>query len=514
MSYFESEEFRRSPSFGGQPRLPLAAVGGDRPRSASDDGPELCWGRSITHEGLGDGDACDTSHADLMLGVRLACLAYTDDRPGAVKQLAGARDAIATIAGGADKAQQPLSCILADLGYTVDRLFSHTSIGRNAPYDTQGFIAHDDSNIVLAYRGTTGPIDMMTSLFYSVVPFDPFGDEAKPISATRAVLWRLKPSVLRRKRARRTRCARSWGNVHRGFFDAFMSSVRDIEEVIMPQLQAHRAKRLVIAGHSLGGALAHAALAYFLKAHDFSVSPHSLLMVSCGSPRLGDVHFRRWVRCEVEALRGIGKCSAARLVHQCDGIPNLPPGRMSYAHATPMTFLSHTGDLVLEKAVNRSPERFARYFSDHCPNIYLTSLERATPAHRDIVILEGASPLWDSASEGCEFACSPRSLDDFMVDARQDEEISGGSAPTAWRSRRVCRVSCMSWLLSHVVVLQVPTKLFGHRRGLFSQAQLCAADARWSAPCRLGDVGVGGHWLSQALARLSQCSIPRTPERR
>mmetsp|Transcript_24519 Transcript_24519/g.69919 ORF Transcript_24519/g.69919 Transcript_24519/m.69919 type:complete len:485 (-) Transcript_24519:304-1758(-) len=398
IDYFESEEFHHRERFTKQKNHSTVGAlvrsltstcrtqcSARSAREASEnEGPDVCAPREIDTVGcMAGADEGDVAYADLLLGVRLAYLAYFNDRPGSVKDIGTARDATTATIGGMDLALScwPLSKVLADLGYTVDRLFSHTSVGRNAPYDTQGFIAHNSTDIVLAYRGSTGAIDMMTNLCYSAVPFDPFGDHGKSLGLVRAMLRRLRPRVLAGGRAgRRTRRAnRSLGSAHCGFYDAFLSTVKDIREVVLPQLLERRPKRLVIAGHSLGGALAQGALAYVLKTHDFAVSPHRLLMVTCGSPRFGDVHFRTWVRAEVEALRSIGKCEVARLVHECDGVPLLPPGKMKFAHSMPMTFLSHTGELIRESTTRRRPEHFKRYLTDHSAKIYLTRLEGSAP---------------------------------------------------------------------------------------------------------------------------------------
>lgn len=63
-----------------------------------------------------------------MLGVKLACLAYTDDQRGTLEHLGGTRKAIETLAGGPERARRPLTEILQGLGYVVDRIFSHTAM--------------------------------------------------------------------------------------------------------------------------------------------------------------------------------------------------------------------------------------------------------------------------------------------------------------------------------------------------------------------------------------------------
>eukprot|EP00443_Scrippsiella_acuminata_P063984 CAMPEP_0115469858 /NCGR_PEP_ID=MMETSP0271-20121206/51700_1 /TAXON_ID=71861 /ORGANISM="Scrippsiella trochoidea, Strain CCMP3099" /LENGTH=449 /DNA_ID=CAMNT_0002896977 /DNA_START=68 /DNA_END=1416 /DNA_ORIENTATION=- len=296
-----------------------------------------------------------------------ACmLGNIDDKPGTIESLAGAKEAIEAIAGGSDQARKPLTSLLADLGYTVDRMFSHVGIlGDGAFNDTQGFIAHNEDDVVLAYRGTVGFMDALTDLLAGHVPFQPAEDKGRGSAAL--------CSCFAAKRAD------DLGRAHRGFYDAFLSSMSDIEEVLIPLLEGPKPGVLILAGHSLGGAIATGALAYLLKRLDFVASQHRLLFVTIGQPRFGDQRFRAWVRAEVQKLRKLDRCVAARFVHDHDGVPLVPPEHLAYTHVSEMCLLTEDGDLIVDPELleSSSAERVGEYLEDHNPLLYLNLLSQA-----------------------------------------------------------------------------------------------------------------------------------------
>jgi len=311
------------------------------------------------------GSAAD--YNDLLLGVKLACLAYVDDEPGTIDDLAGAKEAIEAIAGGDEQARKPLTDLLDDLGFTVDRIFSHAGIfGDGAFNDTQGYIAHNEHDVVLAYRGSVSFTDALTDLCAGHVPFQPLEDEDRGRASMCACFATARADGL--------------GRVHRGFYDAFMSSLPDIEEVLIPLLSGPQPKRLILAGHSLGGAIATGALAYLLKRLDLAASQHRLLFVTIGQPRFGDERFRAWVDAEIQSLRALGRCDAARFVHDNDGVPMVPPERFGYRHVGELHVLTEMGDLLVNPGhlENSSAASVGEYLEDHNPLLYLNLLAFAS----------------------------------------------------------------------------------------------------------------------------------------
>jgi len=307
---------------------------------------------------------------DLLLGVKLACLAYVDDEPGTIDSLAGAKQAIEVIAGGAEQARKPLTDLLADLGFTVDRIFSHVGIlGDGAFNDTQGFIAHNERDVVLSYRGTVSATDALTDILAGHVPFRPLGDKDRGSASIFSSCFATTPAG-----------ADDLGRAHRGFYDAFMSSLPDIEQVLIPLFSGPEPRRLILAGHSLGGAIATGALAYLLKRLDLAASQHRLLFVTIGQPRFGDERFRAWVDAEIQSLRALGRCDAARFVHDNDGVPMVPPERFGYRHVGELHVLTEMGDLLVNPGhlENSSAASVGEYLEDHNPLLYLNLLAFAS----------------------------------------------------------------------------------------------------------------------------------------
>jgi len=266
---------------------------------------------------------CSATHLDeLHIGARLACLAYTDDEPGTILAyntpvLRGTLRAIEAIAGGPEEAEKPLSSLLQEqLGYIADCIFSH----QHGEVDTQGFIAHSSSgDIVLAFRGTTNSLDWATNVDTRMAECD-FFEPAQSAS------WFTGLSLCCSGDAAPPRA-------HHGFMTALAVALPDIETHLLPQLeQSASPKRVIVAGHSLGGALATGALAYLLGKFDFAASPHEVHLVTLGAPRFGDARFVGKMMAQVKQLEGMGKCSIRRVVHHDDAVPTVPPELFGFEH--------------------------------------------------------------------------------------------------------------------------------------------------------------------------------------
>ncbi|OAA34058.1 Triacylglycerol lipase [Metarhizium rileyi] len=110
--------------------------------------------------------------------------------------------------------------------------------------------------------------------------------------------------------------------VHRGFWHGFLAVKDDLLKVIARQVQAHPDYRVVVSGHSLGGALASVAAAYLRKA---SVKAD---LYTYGSPRIGDVHFAEFVSGQNGGM--------LRVTNKEDPITVVPPVTfLGYANTSP-----------------------------------------------------------------------------------------------------------------------------------------------------------------------------------
>ncbi|KAH8115115.1 alpha/beta-hydrolase, partial [Phellopilus nigrolimitatus] len=125
--------------------------------------------------------------------------------------------------------------------------------------DTQGFIARDDSmkEIVVAFRGSSSPVDFLTDFNSTLIHFDSPGVDTSLTNYVEA---------------------------HRGFLEAYNSVAPIILSNIVAQLQEYPTYSLVLTGHSLGGALA--SLGGISLATNFPGK--SVRVYTFGQPRTGN----------------------------------------------------------------------------------------------------------------------------------------------------------------------------------------------------------------------------------
>lgn len=118
--------------------------------------------------------------------------------------------------------------------------------------------------------------------------------------------------------------------LHQGFADCWDELyVGGAQDAISAALSANSGYRLVVTGHSLGGAIATIAAAY-LRRDGFPTD-----IFSYGMPRVGNDVFANFVTAQEGA--------EYRVTHLADPIPRLPPMIFGYFHTSPEHWLS-TGD--------------------------------------------------------------------------------------------------------------------------------------------------------------------------
>eukprot|EP00929_Paragymnodinium_shiwhaense_P014451 TRINITY_DN122360_c0_g1_i1.p1 TRINITY_DN122360_c0_g1~~TRINITY_DN122360_c0_g1_i1.p1 ORF type:complete len:667 (+),score=170.60 TRINITY_DN122360_c0_g1_i1:132-2132(+) len=295
---------------------------------------------------------------DIDLAVKLAYLAYVDEGglkdlidPEAPPALGGSPVGLKQRIFLGDLATTGISrakMVESSLGFVEDRSFRYE--GRHLPLPSAGFIAHQAkprsgaaaTDVALVYQGVDD-VEFLSNKV-TLTPFQPEQDAAR-VAAGQADIGAPMVGSLFCYDALCCYCQdSSAAGVHRELYGGFLASVPAIDQFLLPQLKdSETPKRVLVTGHSVGGAMAMAAAAYLMKKFDFANSPHSLALVTAGQPRLGDAAFKEWFDKEVARLAAMKKCTVARLVTDMDRMPSMPP----MSRPSSPTGLAHTKGLVL-----------------------------------------------------------------------------------------------------------------------------------------------------------------------
>lgn len=185
---------------------------------------------------------------EVVLGMKYASLAITDDKEDTLKKVGKSNpwhiDALKIITGSEEEAHKPLTHILnTHMNLDVDAIIDVSGVTPGGhPLDTQGYIAHNDDVIVLAYRCTTSLKDWLTNLNTTSSEWEIEEDLAQGYSGFLSGLEGL--------------CCNG-GNykprVHTGFYNNFLATAPLIQKHIDPLLKADQPPRkLYVVGHSLG----------------------------------------------------------------------------------------------------------------------------------------------------------------------------------------------------------------------------------------------------------------------
>jgi len=123
------------------------------------------------------------------------------------------------------------------------------------------------------------------------------------------------------------------GRVHAGFYDALSCVWQSLDREVR-RLQDERQRRLWVAGHSLGAALAALAVARW-RAADAPVSG----LFAFGQPRTGDRDFARHFDFAFRPY-------AFRIVNDTDIVTRAPPRSLGYHHLGTFIYLTESGELA------------------------------------------------------------------------------------------------------------------------------------------------------------------------
>ena len=185
----------------------------------------------------------------------------------------------------------------------VSRLISSSPWDGHKVWDrkqNQGFIAWSNSCVVIAFRGT-----------------DSKEDWAKNSKA----LWPKRHPL--------------GGKVHRGFLEVSEQVKSHVMQIL--RNLGPRKRRILLTGHSLGGAIATELAAAICAAKPAWLD--EIEVATFGAPRLGDGQFEK----SYEQLVGN---SHWWFVNSGDPVPHLPPNAMGYRHCGRLCWFDKSGRLV------------------------------------------------------------------------------------------------------------------------------------------------------------------------
>ncbi|RIB11482.1 Alpha/Beta hydrolase protein [Gigaspora rosea] len=115
--------------------------------------------------------------------------------------------------------------------------------------------------------------------------------------------------------------------VHFGFYTAFLTFQQELRKVISESIKQYPDYKLVVTGHSLGGALASFA------ALDLKQSGANPCLYTYGEPRIGNTVFASFMYKTLDTMR--------RVVNQADEVPHLIP-RVDYIHHQGEIWIANT----------------------------------------------------------------------------------------------------------------------------------------------------------------------------
>jgi Lipase (class 3) len=184
---------------------------------------------------------------EVLFGLQMAMMSITDDKPNTLKKVGQMNpwqiQSVKLIVGE-DQCHEPLTKLLkTHFQLTLDQHIDHGGLTKAGhALDTQGFIAHNDTTVVLAYRCTTSASDWLTNLTTTTSAFEPEDDHLQGhsgfLSCFDCCLFNTKSNL---------------PLVHTGFYNNFLSSVVDIKKYLDPLVLGEDGKErtLYISGHSL-----------------------------------------------------------------------------------------------------------------------------------------------------------------------------------------------------------------------------------------------------------------------
>ncbi|KAH6845495.1 Alpha/Beta hydrolase protein [Chaetomium sp. MPI-CAGE-AT-0009] len=198
-------------------------------------------------------------------------------------------------------ANEPVTCFEDQCSIFASHNATVASSFIGSVLDTRGFIGVDpvDKKIVVAFRGSTSVRNWIADFIFIQVPCD------------------LGSGCL----------------AHTGFYASWGEVASRVLDGIRAATKANPTYKVVVTGHSLGGAVATLATAYIRKA---GIAAD---LYTYGSPRVGNLPFVEYITKQAGA--------EYRITHTDDPVPRLPPILLNYRHVSPEYWIDPGTDDVV-----------------------------------------------------------------------------------------------------------------------------------------------------------------------
>lgn len=178
--------------------------------------------------------------------------------------------------------------------------------------DAQAYVSEttDGACVTMSVRGTE--MDNVTDMLADV---NPLTTRWEPLTDVDGANWRCD-------------CLGGPGAmVHLGFYEQFLELRGLISSVLVPAVNRDECREVRFAGHSLGGAIAHMCMLYFLTITDVPAlvaSGKRVTFFSIGQPRAGNTEFAKLTDRTLAPLQKASLLSHVRLVNDRDWVPTYP----------------------------------------------------------------------------------------------------------------------------------------------------------------------------------------------
>jgi Lipase (class 3) len=299
------------------------------------------------------GDAID----EIARGLSYASLAITDDKTNTLRNIARKNpwhvETLKAITGSEEKSHQPLSRILKeDMNLQLDQHIDIVGVTKSGDFlDTQGYIAHNDETIVLAYRCSTSAFDWLANLANVSTTSSTWEIERNEADENFVLFDGMEAFLCGGDDdGSHDRHEDYKPRVSSEFYHNFVASLPLIKRNIEPLLAPDQPPRkLFITGHSMGAGVATLAACYFLLEFDWVLLPHSLVMVTAGSPRSCCWSMKdRIDECRLQLGDSV---RLYRVVKGDDALVTLPPSALGFVHIVPKIFIDDEGTIAQEDEV-------------------------------------------------------------------------------------------------------------------------------------------------------------------